>query len=105
MKRIACITPAGAAPGFALAGMLHQQATTAEAAELLRQLTGSGEFGLIVVDERLLDPFLEEYIGRRQETWPGIIVVLPPPGDATRERDYAERLLQKAIGYQVRLNP
>ncbi|MEW6427762.1 MAG: V-type ATP synthase subunit F [Thermodesulfobacteriota bacterium] len=103
MNRIACITPGDALPGFRLAGVSHFTATRATVVELLRQLTAEGEHGLIAIDERLLDEATEEYLSRRQETWQGVFVVLPPPSPAAEEGDYAERLLRRAIGYQVRL--
>ena len=40
-----------------------------------------------------------------QEAWAGVIMILPPPPrQAPEGAGYGERMLQKAIGYQVRLN-
>jgi len=106
MNTVAFITPVDAAPGFALAGVVHFVATADELEELLKRLTVEAAYGLIGIDERLLTPAAEEFIAQRQESWEGVFSILPPPPHlAHRGMSYAERLLQKAIGYQVRLNP
>jgi len=106
MNRVAFITALDAAPGFSLAGVAQYVAGPAELEGLLKKLTAEGNFGLIGIDERLLNEELEEIIILRQEAWDGVIIILPPPPRlAPAEAGYAERLLQKAIGYQVRLNP
>jgi vacuolar-type H+-ATPase subunit F/Vma7 len=105
MNKVAFITPRDAAPGFSLAGVAQYVVDPVELEGLLRELTIEGDYGLIAIDERLLDPELEEIIALRQEAWSGVIMVLPPPPrQAPAGAGYGERMLQKAIGYQVRLN-
>jgi len=105
MNQVAFITTRDVAFGFSLAGVAQYVIEPAELAGLLNELIQEGDFGLITIDERLLDEEMEEIIGRRQEVWSGVIMVLPPPPrQAPAGAGYAERLLQKAIGYQVRLN-
>ena len=105
MNTVAFITPEDVAPGFALAGVIHFVATADELEDLLKRLIMEGVYGLIGIDERLLTPAAEEFIARRQESWEGVFSILPPPPLlAHRGVSYAERLLQQAIGYQVRLN-
>ena len=106
MNTVAFITPEDAAPGFALAGVVHLVASADELEDLLKHLTQEAVYGLIGIDERLLTPAAEEYIAHCQECWEGVFMIVPPPPLAAhRGVSYAERLLQKAIGYQVRLNP
>jgi vacuolar-type H+-ATPase subunit F/Vma7 len=105
MNKVVFITPRDAAPGFSLAGVAQYVAGPAELEGVLKELTREGNYGLIGIDERLLNEELEEIIALRQEAWAGVIIILPPPPrQATVGAGYAERLLQKAIGYQVRLN-
>jgi vacuolar-type H+-ATPase subunit F/Vma7 len=106
MNTVAFVTLEDAAPGFALAGVVHLVATADRLEDLLRRLTMETAYGLIGIDERLLTPATEEFISRCQESWEGVFIIMPPPPlVAHRGINYAERLLQKAIGYQVRLNP
>ena len=105
MNKVAFITSSDAAPGFSLAGVAQYVVGQAELDGLLKELTLEGDYGLITIDERLLNEELEELIVLRQEAWAGVIIILPPPPRlAPAGAGYAERLLQKAIGYQVRLN-
>ena len=105
MNHIAFITPGDASPGFVLAGVTQFTVAASELEGLLKELTEQGTYGLVAVDERLLNPELEELIALLQEAWGGVLVIVPPPPLVTSEgADYAERFLQKAIGYQVRLN-
>lgn len=105
MNKVAFITPRDAAPGFFLAGVAQYVVDPAELEGLLKELTVEEDFGLICIDERLLNEELEEIVALRQEAWAGVIIILPPPPRlAPAGANYAERLLQKAIGYQVRLN-
>jgi vacuolar-type H+-ATPase subunit F/Vma7 len=106
MNTVAFVTLEDAAPGFALAGVVHFVATAAELEGLLKRLTVEGAYGLIGIDERLLTAESEEFIARRQESWEGVFSIVPlSPLLARGGVSYAERLLHKAIGYQVRLNP
>ena len=105
MKRIVFLTPPDARHGFRLTGV-HQQVVDAPGLELvLRELTGDPRIGVIVVDERLIEPAADARIGRLERRWPGLLVVLPAPEPrAEAAEDYALRLIRRAIGYQVRLN-
>lgn len=87
MKKILVLTPADAAGGFAIAGVRQQPAATPTLAPLVDA----------VVQARLRD---------LEQTWNGAIVVVPAPGKAARPQDdYALRLIRRAIGYQIRLQP
>lgn len=97
------LTLADGDPGFALAGFRQQAVAVAEAEATLAAILAEGGTHLVVVDERLLagiDPerFLE--MGRR---YGGALTVLPGPGLASGEFDYAEQLVARAVGYQLRL--
>lgn len=105
MKKLAFLTPVDAEYGFQLAGFSQYITDKNEAANLLDEIVQDAEYGLAVVDERLLDEGLEEKIKILQTLWDGIIVMLPPPAFvSTGEEDFAARLLRRAIGYHVRLD-
>lgn len=105
MKKLAFITPVDAEHGFQLAGFSQYITDKNEAASVLDKIVQDAEYGLAVVDERLLDDGLEKKIKVLRELWDGIIVMLPPPAVVSAaEEDYAARLLRRAIGYHVRLD-
>jgi len=103
MKNLAFITAADAAAGFSLAGFCQLVATADQVKEILLKLVDNPDFGLIVIDERLINDRLEEEIRLVEETWPGLVVLLPAPAARPGAGDYAARLLHRTIGYQQQL--
>ena len=106
MKQIVVVTPADARRGFALGGVTQLTTVPEELPAMLRQLTREPETGALIVDERLLTERARQEIAALERHWPGLVIVLPSPGKAVAaEEDYVLRLIRRAIGYQVRLNP
>jgi len=106
MKQPVLIVPPDTAPGFALAGVRVLSCPPEALGKTVHPLTGDKETGMIAVDERLLGPSGAEELARLEKDWPGLIIVLPAPGpEEAGGEDYAMRLINKAIGYQVRLGP
>lgn len=106
MKKILVLTPADAAGGFAIAGVRQQPAATPTLAPLVDAAIDDGEIGVLAVDERLVDAVVQARLRDLEQTWNGAIVVVPAPGKAARPQDdYALRLIRRAIGYQIRLQP
>jgi len=105
MKKIVFITPADIRPGFALAGVTHHTPAPEEAEQLLRKVMDDPDTGVAVIDERLSSAIDEERFRTMERKWFGILLVLPSPETTGGEpmEDYAERLIQRAIGYHVRL--
>ncbi len=105
MKRIVFLTPPDARHGFRLAGV-HQRVVEARRLEqVLDELMRDPRIGVIVVDERVIDPSADARIASLERRWSGLLVVLPAPEPrAEAAEDYAMRLIRRAIGYQVRLN-
>lgn len=90
--------------GFALAGVLQRTITPAELEPTLRDLAGREETGVIAIDERLLTGLSDQRRQALERTWPGLFLILPAPtAQRTGELDYLRRLLQRVLGYQVRL--
>jgi len=107
VKRIVFITMGDARPGFALAGFRQHVATVAGVEETLLAVLADPETGLAVVDERLLSGLAEERFREMGARWPGVLAVLPAPEQRGADigEDYALRIIRKAIGYHVRLQP
>ena len=105
MKRIVVVAPADARHGFALAGVRQLTRAPDELDATLAELVRDAATGVIVVDERLAAGPAQQWIREAERRWPGLVVVLPAPGEAARlEEDYALRLIRRAIGYQMRLS-
>jgi len=106
MKRIAVITPPDARHGFALGGVRQRVAAPEALAPTLRELAADPVTGVVIIDERLTAGRARDDIAMLERRWPGLVVVLPAPERAAlAEEDYVLRLIRRAIGYQVRLNP
>lgn len=106
MKReIIFFTPRDAEHGFRLAGFAQQTCTTEELEPLLEKYVQKPEYGLYVIDERLLTDISEKRLRELERGLNLVFVVMPPPFTLeTSREDYAVRLLRKAIGYHIQLN-
>ena len=102
---IVFITEKDAKYGFSLAGFRQYDCADTELDQLLEKLARQDQFGLYVIDERLVNETIENKL-REMEINRGLVfVILPPPTKmVARREDYAARLLRKAIGYHVKLN-
>jgi V/A-type H+-transporting ATPase subunit F len=106
VREILVVTPPGLNKGFALAGIRHQEVPPDEAASALRAAIDDPEIGVIAVDERLLAPLDTRCLQALTERWNGVLVTLPAPaGPACAEVGELQRLIRRALGYHVRLEP
>lgn len=103
MNRIVALTPADADNGFACCGAVQHAVTPGHAAEALAQALGEAGSGVVILDERLVEEVGEEMLHSLERRWPGVLVVLPPPGGSGAAEDYAMRLIRRAVGYQVKV--
>ncbi len=108
--KIAFVTPADAEYGFSLTGVSQTVTANAETEDMLKKTMEETENGLVVIDERLLNPgrdskgLTEERLRDLENHWLGILLVMPSPEKPPAEaEDYAARLIRRAIGYHVRL--
>ena len=107
MRNLVFITPADARHGFTLAGAKQLEVAAADAEATLRQVLADPDTRVAVIDERLLAGIPEERFREMEKRWFGLLIVLPAPETrgALAEEDYALRLIRRAIGYHVRLQP
>jgi V/A-type H+/Na+-transporting ATPase subunit F len=105
VKRILFITPTDASHGFSLAGVRQLVLAQDQLRNVLRALSDDPAIGVVVIDERLIGGPDHELLRDTDPGWPGLVVVLPAPTRAPRpEEDYAQRLIRRAVGYQVRVS-
>ena len=104
-KRIVFFTAEDAMPGFRLAGFEQHACREAELKPLLLQCIASREYGLYVIDERLITEESEVGLREMERGHDLVFVIMPPPARLEEKKeDYAIRLLRRAIGYHIQLN-
>jgi vacuolar-type H+-ATPase subunit F/Vma7 len=104
-KRIVFFTEKDARYGFGLAGFEQHVCDSDGLESLLEQFVQKPEYGLIVIDERLVTESIDDRLREMERGLDLVFVIMPPPLKMeTRREDYAVRLLRKAIGYHVQLN-
>jgi vacuolar-type H+-ATPase subunit F/Vma7 len=104
-KRIIFFTEKDARFGFGLAGFEQHACDSKELASLLQEYIQRPEYGLYVIDERLVTESIENWFREMERGLNLVFVILPPPVKTEIKReDYAVRLLRKAIGYHIQLN-
>jgi len=96
-----------ACAGFSLAGLAtHEVPAPRDAAAVIGDLVGRDDVGVLLVEQSVLDalgPVAERELMRRP-----VPIIVPFPSPTWRERERAPEslvleLLQRAIGYRVRL--
>jgi vacuolar-type H+-ATPase subunit F/Vma7 len=104
MKEILFLTMEDSAPGFALTGVRQQTLTGEEAWLTLERACADPEVGVIAADTRLLEKLDQVRLRELTNRWPGVLVTLPAPADKRiSPGDELQRLVQRALGYHVRL--
>lgn len=107
MATLRTIAGPSLAAGFRLAGLVVDEASDArEAAVIVERLASRPDAGVVLIPQEWFDA-LPEALRRSLERRPAPIVVPIPPVDWAGARRGAESyildLLQRAIGYRVRL--
>jgi V/A-type H+/Na+-transporting ATPase subunit F len=104
VKQVVVMTPPDARHGFALTGVRQFTLVPDRLLAELRMLLVDPAVGLVMVDERLATAATQASLREMERRSPGVIVALPAPeAGPALEEDYVQRLIRRAIGYQVRL--
>ena len=104
MKEILFLTMADSAPGFALSGVRQQTLNQEDAWAAIQQACADPEVGVVAADTRLLEKLDQLRLRELTDRWSGVLVTLPAPADKrTPASDELQRLVQRALGYHVRL--
>lgn len=106
MKQVVFITLPEHAHAFRIAGVMQRIAAPEEAEGVLREVLAGPDTGVVVIDERLVRAMDEERFRELERRWYGVLVVLPAPEKGEEaEEDYVVRLIRRALGYHVRIEP
>lgn len=104
MKEIIFLTMEDSTPGFALTGVRQQMLTPEETWAAIQQACNDPEVGVVAADTRLLEKLDQIRLRELTNRWAGVLVTLPAPADKrTPPSDELQRLVQRALGYHVRL--
>lgn len=87
-----------------LAGIETEAYATAESAtQALKKALGDPELGVLLVDEALMAMFDPRTLGRLEASERPLVITVPLDISAGAEREGLEQMIQRIIGYQVRL--
>lgn len=104
MKEILFLTLEDSSPGFALTGVRQQRLNPEEAWLTIQQACADPNVGVVAADTRLLENVDQVRLRELTDRWPGVLVTLPAPaGRRAPPSDELQRLVQRALGYHVRL--
>lgn len=102
MYKIVVVTDPDSAPGFRLAGADVLEASSLdEAKKIIALLIYKDDTGIVAISEDLmpaLDEKMQEKIGK---TYRPIIIPIPSRIKGIERTTYIERMLQRAIGYNI----
>lgn len=105
MKEVLFLTLKDSVPGFKLAGIRQIAADPDSAWEKIVQASQDSDIGVIAVDNRVLGQVDPVKLRELTERWPGVFVNLPEPlAQRQPPEDELQRLVQRALGYHIRLN-
>ena len=102
MYKFVVVTDSDRASGFRLAGAeVIEAANTAEARALIPPLLFKDDIGIVAVNEEYMLSLDEKVMDRIEKMHRPLIIPLPSKSKEVDRRTYIERLLKKAIGYNI----
>lgn len=102
MYRFVVVTDPETAPGFRLAGVeVLEVASTAEAVSVIPALLFKDDTGIVAVNEDFMASLDANLIEKIEKTHRPIIIPIPSRTRQINRVDYIERMLRRAIGYNI----
>jgi V/A-type H+-transporting ATPase subunit F len=102
MYKFVVVTDADRAAGFRLAGAdVMEAADVAEARTVIPPLLYRDDIGIVAVNEEYMLSLDESMMDRIEKMHRPLIIPLPSKSKEVDRRSYIERLLRKAIGYNI----
>lgn len=106
MSEMVIIASRGRADGFTLAGFNVIETTLADIKEVTGELTLSGEYGLIVIDDELYNGLGRDALKRYQKTSKSLLMPIELPKGSAEGKfkdTYIEKIIRRSIGYQLKI--
>lgn len=105
MKEVLFLTHKDSVPGFRLAGIRQIETEPETAWEKIVHACQDPDIGVLAVDNRVLEQVDPVKLRELTDRWAGVIVNLPEPiAQRQPPADELQRLVQRALGYHIRLN-
>ena len=102
MYKLVVVTDPETASGFRLAGVDVLEASGAEeAGKIIPSLLYKDDTGIVAVSEDLMSSLDEKLLERIEKTYRPIIIPIPSGSKSKERSGYIERLLRRAIGYNI----
>ncbi len=102
MYRFVVVTDPDTAPGFRLAGVdVIEAPNPEEAVKAINSLFYRDDTGIVAVNEEYMASLDEKLMVRMQKSYRPIIIPIPAGEKRMDRTGYIERLLQRAIGYNI----
>jgi V/A-type H+/Na+-transporting ATPase subunit F len=102
MYKFVVVTDSDRASGFRLAGAeVIEAANAVEARALIPPLLYKDDIGIVAVNEEYMLSLDEKVMDRIEKMHRPLIIPLPSKSKEIDRRTYIERLLRKAIGYNI----
>jgi len=102
MYRFLVVTDPDTAPGFRLAGVEVIEASSQEEARIaIKALVFKDDTGIVAVNEEFIAALDQKLLETIEKTYRPIIIPIPSRVKRIDRISYIERMLQRAIGYNI----
>jgi V/A-type H+-transporting ATPase subunit F len=102
MYKFVVVTDPETAPGFRLAGVdVVEAGSVEEARSLIPPLLFRDDTGIVAVNEEFMAALDQKVLGKMEKTHRPLLIPIPSGAGKGEGRGYIERLLQRAIGYNI----
>ncbi|MGD0172109.1 MAG: V-type ATP synthase subunit F [Halobacteriota archaeon] len=102
MYKFVVVTDPETAPGFRLAGVeVLEVATLAEAMSIIPPLLFKDDTGIVAVNEDFMASLDDKLMEKIEKLHRPIIIPIPSRTRQIDRTDYIERMLRRAIGYNI----
>ncbi len=102
MYKFVVVTDPDSAPGFRLAGVdVLEAAGLDEARKIITSLILRDDTGIVAVNQDFMGSLDEKLMEKIEKTYRPIIIPIPSRVRGIDRRGYIERMLRRAIGYNI----
>jgi V/A-type H+-transporting ATPase subunit F len=102
MYKFLVVTDPDTAPGFRLAGVeVIEASSQEEARKAINALVFKDDTGIVAVNEEFMAALDEKLLATIEKTYRPIMIPIPSKAKRIDRTSYIERMLQRAIGYNI----
>jgi len=102
MYKFLVVTDPDTAPGFRLAGVeVIEASSQEEAKKVINSLIFKDDTGIVAVNEEFIAALDQKLVETVEKTYRPIMIPIPSRARRIDRTSYIERMLQRAIGYNI----